>query len=276
MESMGLDVWREELQGTHVGPSRRMGRRSPAFETPRRGSWLSSWRSEWVIEKEAQHLSRRVRPAQVRIGAFGTAAGPSVASAVHDPLFQHRHPAIVCMEGARERASAIRYLAVFHRGPQVACSRPGLGQDMLAVPRCTVVSLSAWNTMVGTVRRASLTIALASRSSSPLSHNGEGRGDVAGGTTGEAEMYPNGCVEIGVGFPHDRGRCRDQSGLPATTLLVSGARPIPALLGIGGRCLGRVGDQEVLLLRKRVHPGAGREIVGRLCASVQHDDERDG
>ena len=37
---------------------------------------------------------------------------------------------------------------------------------------------------------------LASRSGSPLSHGGEGRGDVAGGTTGEAGMYPDGCVEI--------------------------------------------------------------------------------
>ena len=63
-------------------------------------------------------------------------------------------------------------------------------------------------------------------------------------------MYPDGCVEIGVGFPHDRGRCtargkpcdinarridgvvahdlagdaRDQSGPPAIALLVSGAR----------------------------------------------------
>jgi hypothetical protein len=40
--------------------------------------------------------------------------------------------------------------------------------------------------------------------------------------------------------------------------------------------LGRVGDQEVLLLRKRIHPGAGSEIVGRLSSTVQHDDERDG
>lgn len=83
----------------------------------RRRSWLSPWRRVRVIEKEAQHLSRRIRPARVRVGALGTAAGPSVAPPVHDPLLQHRHPVILCVEGARECASAIRYLAMFRRGP---------------------------------------------------------------------------------------------------------------------------------------------------------------
>ena len=115
-------------------------------------------------------------------------------------------------------------------------------------------------------------------------------------------MHPDGCIEIGIGCRHDRGRCtarrkpcdidarridgvvahdlagdtRDQSGLPAITLLVTGAKPIPALLDVGGRRLVRIGDQEDLLLRQCVHPRAGSEIVGRLSASVQHDDERHG
>ena len=66
---------------------------------------------------------------------------------VHDPLLQHRHPAIVCMEGARERASAIRYLAVFHRGPQVAGGRTGLRQDILAVSgmhRRVLIGVAQW------------------------------------------------------------------------------------------------------------------------------------
>ena len=171
---------------------------------------------------------------------------------------------------------------------------------------CTVVSLSAWNTMVGTVRPASLAIAsLEGRRGVPappcrMAAKAEGRS--RGGTTGEAGMHPDGCVEIGIGCPHDRGRgtacgepcdidagrihgvvahdlagdARDQSGLSAIPLLITGTKPIPALLGVGGRRLGRIGDQEDLLLRQRVHPCAGSKIVGRLSASVQHDDEWNG
>ena len=51
---------------------------------------------------------------------------------MYDPLLQHRPPTIVCIEGAREPA-AIRRLAVFHRGSQVAGGCPGLCQDILAV-----------------------------------------------------------------------------------------------------------------------------------------------
>ena len=88
-------------------------------------------------------------------------------------------------------------------------------------------------------------------------------------------MHPNSCVQIGIGCPHDRSRgaacgepcdidagrihgvvphdlagdARDQCGLSAIPLLITGAKPIPALLGVGGRRLGRIGDQEDLLLR---------------------------
>ena len=112
---------------------------------------------------------------------------------------------------------------------------------------------------------------------------------------------PDGRVQIRIGGRHDRGRsttcgepcdidagpihgvvvhdltgnARDQSGLSAIPLLITGTKPIPALLGVGRRRLGRIGDQEDLLLRQRVHSCAGRKIVRRLGASVQHDDERD-
>jgi hypothetical protein len=39
-----------------------------------------------MIEKEPQHLSRRIWPARVRVGARCTAAGPGVAASMHDPL----------------------------------------------------------------------------------------------------------------------------------------------------------------------------------------------
>jgi hypothetical protein len=58
---------------------------------------LSPRRRVRVVEKEAQHLSRRIGPARVRVGALETAAGPCVATPVHNPLFQHLRPEIVCM-----------------------------------------------------------------------------------------------------------------------------------------------------------------------------------
>ena len=38
-------------------------------------------------------------------------------------------------------------------------------------------------------------------------------------------------------------------------------------------CAG-IGDEEAVLLGERVHPRAGGEVVGRLGAAVQHDDQR--
>ncbi len=43
-----------------------------------------------VVEEEAEHLARCVRPARVRVGAVRAATRPSVDAAVNDPLLQHR------------------------------------------------------------------------------------------------------------------------------------------------------------------------------------------
>ena len=39
--------------------------------------------------------------------------------------------------------------------------------------------------------------------------------------------------------------------------------------------LRRIGDEAAVLLGERVHARAGGEVVGRLGAAVQHDDQRD-
>ena len=74
---------------------------------------------------------------------------------------------------------------------------------------------------------------------------------------------------------HDlAGDAGDQRRLALIALLVARAEPVPALGGIGGLRLGRIGDEETQLLGEIVHPRAGGEIVGRLGAAVQHHHER--
>jgi hypothetical protein len=62
---------------------------------------------------------------------------------------------------------------------------------------------------------------------------------------------------------HDlAGDAGEQRGLAAAALLVARLEPVPALLGVGGGRLRRVGDQEAALLGEGVHLGAGGEVVG--------------
>ena len=114
-------------------------------------------------------------------------------------------------------------------------------------------------------------------------------------------MHADRGVEIGVGHPHDGGGrrtgrepgdidalrvdrvvahdlpgdARDQRRLALAALLVARAEPVPALRGVGGGGLGRIGDEAGVLLGEHVHPRAGGEVVGRLGAAVQHDDQGD-
>ena len=74
---------------------------------------------------------------------------------------------------------------------------------------------------------------------------------------------------------HDlAGNAGDQRGLALAALLVARAKPVPALGGIGGRRLGGISNQAGVLFAERIHTGAGREVVGRLGAAMQHDDQR--
>ena len=133
-----------------------------------------------------------------------------------------------------------------------------------------------------------------------LPHGGEGRGHVARRAAGQPGMHAHRGVEIGIGLRHDGGRrtaggqpgdvdtprvdrvvahdlagdAGDQRGLALIALLVAGAEPVPALLGVGRLRLARIDDQAAMLLGERVHPRAGGEVVGRLGAAVQHDDQR--
>ena len=99
-------------------------------------------------------------------------------------------------------------------------------------------------------------------------HDG-GRG-TAGGQPGDIDP-----PRVDRVVAHDlAGDAGDQRGFAPVALLVAGAEPVPAFLRIGSLGLAGIDDQAAMLLGERVHPRAGGEVVGRLGAAVQHDDQR--
>ena len=66
------------------------------------------------------------------------------------------------------------------------------------------------------------------------------------------------------------GDAREERGLSLIALLISGAKPVPALRDIRRLGLRRIGDEECTLLSQIVHSRAGSKVVGRLGAAVQH------
>src|SRR5207253_9736100 len=67
----------------------------------------------------------------------------------------------------------------------------------------------------------------------------------------------------------------DDRGLASAALLVAVLEPVPAALGVRLRRLLGVEHETAWVTRGLVHARARREIVGALCAAVQHDDERE-
>ena len=53
-----------------------------------------------MLEEEAQHFPRRVRPSRIGVGAGGTASRPGVAGTVNVPVLGDRPPARVGKDGA--------------------------------------------------------------------------------------------------------------------------------------------------------------------------------
>src|ERR1700678_2301610 len=84
-----------------------------------------------VLQEEADHLSAGVRSARVRVGALDSAAEPSMARAVKDPLLK----GLPAVGGALDRAGighAACRLATRHDLGQRPL-RPCLGDDLVAV-----------------------------------------------------------------------------------------------------------------------------------------------
>lgn len=69
---------------------------------------------------------------------------------------------------------------------------------------------------------------------------------------------------------HELGQKR---GLAAMGLLIAGPEPVPAALRIVAAALMGIENDQPVPLGRFIHPGAGREILGRLGAAGQHQDE---
>ena len=120
------------------------------------------------------------------------------------------------------------------------------------------------------------------------------------GATSQARVHTHGCVEIRIGFTHDSRRraargqprnidaaridvvilydlsrdARDEGGLAVIAGLVARPEPVPTLRGIGGLRLLRIDDETPATFGCEVHSRPCREIISRLRAPVQHDDQR--
>src|SRR5262249_19442893 len=78
----------------------------------------------------------------------------------------------------------------------------------------------------------------------------------------------------GSGKPESDGDPGRNSPLTSASTLVFGAKPIPALGGVRLRRLHRINNQTILVFAINIHARPAREIVCRLRATVQHDDQR--
>jgi hypothetical protein len=86
-----------------------------------------------VRQEEADHLSAGVGSARVRVGAADTAAGPSMARAVKDPLLKDLPAGGVELDRAGVGHAAWRLAMRHHLGQRRFL--PCLGDDMAAVDR---------------------------------------------------------------------------------------------------------------------------------------------
>src|ERR1700722_8579352 len=185
-----------------VAPTSQCGSARPAGNGiscwPRTGRTLVWLKCARIIEKETQHFLRCIRPLRIRIGPGRTASGPGVAGAVDIPVLQDLASAVGV--GGSGIAMPSRNLPAMH-----LLLRLGRSDDLFD-------SLGAVVGMYGGVavamendgwdlRAACNSLAAGSAA---LTHRGERRGHVGGGSVGEAGMDPDRSVEIAVGGPHDR------------------------------------------------------------------------
>ncbi len=62
-------------------------------------------------------------------------------------------------------------------------------------------------------------------------------------------------------------------GSPPSRCWSARAKPVPAFRLVGSAWLLRIDHEAIPLVRQKIHPGAGGEIVRRLGAAVKHDDK---
>ena len=206
-----------------------------------------------MIEEEAQHFPRRVRPLRIGVGAGGTASRPGVAGTVDIPVLGDRR--------ARPRRSG-------------SCGYRHARRVL--VPRCTFVFVSSLRGLLDNsvaVVRMHGGVAIAMENDGRhgrsairnclgpppcrMAANAEGRS--LRGAARQARMDPDGRVQIGVRRPHDGrggpagrqardvdalridrivphdlpGDAGDQRRFAPVPLLVARAKPVPAFRLVG-------------------------------------------
>src|SRR5205823_3397635 len=100
-------------------------------------------RGAWMLEEEAQHLLRGVRPSRIGVGASGASSRPGMSGTMDFPVLKDCAPARVGMDCAGIGMSSW-YPTAMHVLLQI-CS-PLLRNDMIPVARMhCVVSISMKN-----------------------------------------------------------------------------------------------------------------------------------
>jgi hypothetical protein len=103
-----------------------------------------------VLQEEPNHLAGGIGSLRKGVGTGRAATRPSVAGSMNDPLFDHRLAAGIGMQYAavceptRNLPFSIRLLS--------DAPRPDCATTESAFLGLTVVSLSPWKTIVGTIR----------------------------------------------------------------------------------------------------------------------------
>jgi len=93
-------------------------------------------------------------------------------------------------------------------------------------------------------------------------------------TAGRKARYVHALAIDGVELRNLVRDAGDDRGFTAPATLIANIKPIPTFLWVRSRALFGIGDQTRCLIGENVHVRATREVVGRLRAAMQHDDER--
>src|SRR6266498_5173488 len=152
---------------------------------------LSHGHGARVIQEEAQHLARGVRPLRIGVSARGAATRPCVAGSVDVPLLEDCPPARVGVDGAGVGMSS-RYPTMMHVCLQ-ARSNFRLRDDVIAVAWMDRGVLIPMEHDGGNNRSASFSHRHAAGA---LAHGGECGRKIARDAAGEAGMHTHRGVEI--------------------------------------------------------------------------------
>src|SRR6185437_1609342 len=155
--------------------------------------------TERMLEEEAQHFPRRIRPVRVGVGPGGTAARPCVSGAIDVPVFGDFPTSRVAPNGASIGMTvgypSVKYLRCRSRRSDV------LLDNLIGILRMhSSVSTAMEND--GRHRRFAVRNCLGAAS---LPHGGERRGKITRGPARQARMNTDGSVKVAVRGAHDGG-----------------------------------------------------------------------